>query len=88
MKRFLVAIFGKDFNSMADLVSKHKIDIMRRTVKKVEEEGGYRVDAIVTLEQMKALEARKYKVEIREDMDETAKARRKEIGIGDRYKHS
>jgi len=88
MKRYLVTIFGKDFNSMADLVKKHKIDILRRTVKTLDEDGSCRVDAIMNSDQIQILESINYRIEIREDMEQTAKARRNEIGIGDRYKLS
>ncbi len=80
MKRYLATIFGKDFNSMADLVKKHKIDILRQTVKTLDEDGSCRVDAILDSDQIQALKSMNYRIEIREDLEQTAKDRKKRSG--------
>jgi hypothetical protein len=79
---------------MADLVRKHKVDVLQQTVRHLDE-GGYSVDAIVDDVQMRALETRSveteageasaYTIERHEDVDEVGKARQEEVGKGDDY---
>ena len=86
MSRYLVTIFGKNYKTMADLVSKHKIEVLRQTAKRLDNEVGFKVDALVDSQQIQTLKANEYKVEIREDIEEIGKARQAEIGKGNRYK--
>jgi hypothetical protein len=83
---------------MADLVRKDKVDVLRQTVRQLDE-GGYSVDAIVDDAQIRALEtggaveieagmteareAGRYTIERHEDVDEVGKARQDEIGRED-----
>jgi hypothetical protein len=99
MPRYRVTIFGQDYDAMADLVRKHKIDVLQQTVRELDE-GGYSVDAIVDEAQMRALEARAletgaveaealetsgYTIERHEDVSEAGKARQEEVSEGDDY---
>ena len=94
MPRYRVTIFGRDYDAMADLVRKHKIDVLQQTVRQLDE-GGYSVDAIVDEVQMRALETRAveaearqtsgYTIERHEDVNEAGKARQEEISKGDDY---
>ena len=95
MPRYRVTIFGRDYDAMADLVRKDKVDVLRQTVRQYDE-GGYSVDAIVDDAQIRALETRgaveieaagvaeageahRYTIERHEDVDEVGKARQDEI---------
>ena len=95
MPRYRVTIFGRDYDAMADLVRKHKVDVLQQTVRRLDE-GGYSVDAIVDDVQMRALEtraveteaareAREYTIERHEDVNEAGKARQEEVSKGDDY---
>jgi hypothetical protein len=94
MPRYRVTIVGRDYDAMADLVRKDKIDVLQHTVRHLDE-GGYRVDAIVDDAQIRSLEsraveteageAREYTIERHEDVDEAGKARQEEVGKGDDY---
>ena len=94
MPRYRVTIFGRDYDAMADLVRKHKVDVLQQTVRRLDE-GGYSVDAIVDDVQMRALETRSveteglettgYTIERHEDVDEAGKARQEEVSKGDDY---
>jgi hypothetical protein len=94
MSRYRVTIFGRDYDAMADLVRKHKIDVLQQTVRRLDE-GGYSVDAIVDDVQMRALETRSleteglettgYTIERHEDVNEAGKARQEEVSKGDDY---
>jgi hypothetical protein len=94
MSRYRVTIFGRDYDAMADLVRKHKIDVLQQTVRRLDE-GGYSVDAIVDDVQMRALEPRSveterlettgYTIERHEDVNEAGKARQEEVSKGDDY---
>lgn len=86
MSRLLITIFGKSYDAMADLVRKHKIEVLRQTTKRLYDEGGYKVDALVDSEQIQTLKTNNYKVEIIEDIEETGRARQADIGKGNRYK--
>ena len=93
MPRYRVTIFGRDYDAMADLVRKHKIDVLQQTVRELD--GGYSVDAIVDEVQMRALETRAvetealetsgYTIERHEDVSEAGKARQEEVSEGDDY---
>jgi hypothetical protein len=94
MSRYRVTIFGRDYDAMADLVRKHKVDVLQQTVRRLDE-GGYSVDAIVDDVQMHALETRSveteglettgYTIERHEDVNEAGKARQEEVSKGDDY---
>jgi hypothetical protein len=94
MSRYRVTIFGRDYDAMADLVRKHKVDVLQQTVRRLDE-GGYSVDAIVDDAQMRALETRSveteglettgYTIERHEDVNEAGKARQEEVSKGDDY---
>jgi hypothetical protein len=94
MPRYRVTIFGRDYDAMADLVRKHKVDVLQQTVRRLDE-GGYSVDAIVDDVQMRALETRSleteglettgYTIERHEDVNEAGKARQEEVSKGDDY---
>ena len=94
MSRYRVTIFGRDYDAMADLVRKHKVDVLQQTVRRLDE-GGYSVDAIVDDVQMRALETRSleteglettgYTIERHEDVNEAGKARQEEVSKGDDY---
>jgi hypothetical protein len=94
MPRYRVTIFGRDYDAMADLVRKHKVDVLQQTVRRLDE-GGYSVDAIVDDVQMRALETRavktnaleasEYTIERHEDVNEAGKARQEEVSKGDDY---
>ena len=93
MTRYRVTISAPNFDAMADLVRRHRIDILRHTVRRLDE-GGYSVDAIVDDSQIRTLETRaletealerEYAIERHENVDETGKARQEEVGRGDEY---
>ena len=99
MPRYRVTIFGRDYDAMADLVRKHKIDVLQQTVRHLDE-GGYSVDAIVDDVQMRALETsapepgavetealqtNEYTIERHEDVNEAGKARQEEVSKRDDY---
>jgi hypothetical protein len=94
MPRYRVTIVGRDYDAMADLVRKDKIDVLQHTVRHLDE-GGYSVDAIVDDAQIRSLETRaveteageaaEYTIERHEDVDEAGKARQEEVGKGDDY---
>jgi hypothetical protein len=88
MSRYRVTIFGEDYDAMADLVREHRIEVLRQTARQLDEESGYGVDALVDSHQIQTLEAKGYRVEVHEDIDEIGKARQAEVGKGDRYKLS
>jgi murein tripeptide amidase MpaA len=78
MPRYHAKISGPDYDAMADLVRKYKVNVARHTVEKVAD-GGYRVDAHANAAQIRQLEAAGYKVERYEDADKTGKARQAEV---------
>jgi carboxypeptidase T len=80
MPRYRVTIFGPDYDAMADLVRKQKIDVLRQTVRRLDE-GGYSVDAIVDEVQMRSLESRAIETEA----GETSRAMETEAGETSRY---
>ena len=77
MPRYHVKITGKDYEAMADLVRKYKVNVARHTVEKLD--GGYRVDAHADGRQLRTLEAAGYKVDRYEDLDKEGKKRQKEV---------
>jgi hypothetical protein len=84
MPRYRVTISSQSGQAMTDLVRKHKIAVMDHGARRTE--AGFRVDAIVEEPDIQLLRDAGYTVEQHEDVDETGKARQKEVGRGDRYK--
>jgi carboxypeptidase T len=84
MPRYRVTIFGRDYDAMADLVREYKVDVLRQTVRELDE-GGYSVDAIVDDTKIRTLETREYAVERHEDVDEVGRARQEEVSRGNDY---
>jgi carboxypeptidase T len=78
MPRFHVKIAGRDYNAMADLVRKYKVNVARHTVETLAD-GGYRIDAHATGAQIRRLETAGYQVDRYEDADKAGKARQAEI---------
>jgi carboxypeptidase T len=77
MPRYHVRITAKDYDAMADLVRKYKVNVARHTVEKLD--GGYRIDAHADGRQLRRLEGAGYKIERLEDVDKEGKKRQKEI---------
>jgi len=77
MPRYHVKITGKDYDAMADLVRKYRINVARHTVKKVK--GGYSVHAHATGTQLRQIEARGMIVKRLENADKEGKTRQKEV---------
>ena len=69
--------------AMADLVSKHKIYVLRNTVRS--KDTNYVVDAIAQPNEIQLLEAAGYHIQRHEDVDEVGKVRQKEVGQGNLY---
>ena len=84
MTRYRITIYGATAEAMADLVRKHKINILSSTVS-YNKDTGHAVDAIAEPDEIKSLEDAGYQVERHEDVDELGKARQKEVGKGNRY---
>jgi len=70
---------------MVDLVRKHKIRVLDHGARH-NERGDFVAHAIVDEADIKRLQDAGYSIERHEDVDETGKARQKEVGLGDRYK--
>jgi hypothetical protein len=70
---------------MLDLVRKYHVDVLRETARRPDEEGKYRVDAVVDEDQIGVIETNGYTVEVREDIEAVGKARQAEVGQGNRY---
>jgi len=74
---------------MADLVREHKIAVVQHTVRQLDKEGSYSVDAIVDDAQIADLEAREaYTIERHEDVDEVGRARLEEVGKEDDFEQA
>ncbi len=84
MPRYRVTIFGRDYDAMADLVREYEVDVLRQTVRELDDDG-YSVDAIVDDAKIRTLETREYAVERHEDVDEVGRARQEEVSRGDDY---
>jgi len=85
MPRYRITISSQSGPAMTDLVLKHKIPVLDHGARR-SKETGFSVDAIVEEADIKRLRDAGYTVEQHEDVDETGKARQKEVGRGDRYK--
>jgi hypothetical protein len=85
MPRYRITISSQSGQAMTDLVLKHKIQVLDHGARR-SKEAGFAVDAIVEEADIKRLRDAGYTVEQHEDVDETGKARQREVGRGDRYK--
>ena len=85
MPRYRITISSRDREAMLDLVRKHKIQVDDHSTRSTES-GLHSVNAIVEPADIQKLEQAGYHVQRHEDVDETGKARQKEVGRGDRYK--
>jgi hypothetical protein len=85
MPRYRITISSQSGLAMTDLVRKHKIQVLDHGVRRGKE-AGFAVDAIVEEPDIQRLRDAGYTVEQHEDVDETGKARQKEVGRGNRYK--
>jgi hypothetical protein len=87
MPRYRIAISSQSGQAMTDLVRKHKIPVLDHGARQ-DKQGSHLVYAIVEEADIKRLRDAGYTVQQFEDVDETGKARQKEVGQGDRYKQS
>jgi hypothetical protein len=85
MPRYRITISSHSGQAMTDLVRKHKIQVLDHGARR-SKETGFVVHAIVEEADIKRLRDAGYTVEQHEDVDETGKARQKEVGQGNRYK--
>ncbi len=84
---FLVTIVGQNYEAMADLVRKHRIEVFEHSARRLEG-GRFRVDATLDDRKIRELEADGYAVERHERVEHIAQSRQKEVGRGDRYRRS
>lgn len=84
MPRYRISISSQSGQAMTDLVRVHKIQVLDHGARR--EEAGFLVYAIVQEADIKRLQDAGYTVQQFEDVDETGKARQKEVGRGNRYK--
>jgi hypothetical protein len=85
MARYRVTIYGHTYEAMIDLIHKHRVDVLDHGARRLKE-NLYRAYAILDPDRISQLQAAGYQVERHEDVDETFKARQRDIGVGDRYK--
>ena len=83
MTRYRITISGPTKEAMADLVRKHKIHVLRNTVRR--KDTNYVVDAIAQPEEIQLLETAGYNIQRHENVDEVGKVRQKEIRKDNRY---
>ena len=77
MPRYHVRITGSNYDAMADLIRKYKVDVTTHTVTKID--SGYRVDAHANDGQIRRLESAGYAVERYENADKAGKERQREV---------
>jgi carboxypeptidase T len=85
MPRYRISITSQSGQAMTDLVCVHKIQVLDHGARR-DKEAGFLVYAIVQEADIKRLQDAGYTVQQLEDVDETGKARQKEVGRGNRYK--
>jgi hypothetical protein len=85
MPRYRITISSRSGQAMTDLVHKHKIPVLDHGAR-ASKEAGFTVDAIVEEPDIQRLRDAGYTIQQHEDVDETGKARQKEVGQGNRYK--
>jgi len=71
-------VYGKDYDSMADLVRKHHVKLASHDAKSVPQ-GGYRVDILAEDEEVAKLAAAGYRAERRADPEVGGRARQAEL---------
>ncbi len=84
MPRYFVTITSKSKESMADLIRKYHVQVSDHG-QRYDRETGYSVEAIAEPGEISKLKAVGYHVERHANVDETGKARQKEVGQGNRY---
>lgn len=84
MARYRVAIYGKTYEAMVDLVRVHRVEVLDHGARKVGE-GRFRAYALLDAEGIKRVEAAGFAVERHEDVDAVTKERQREVGLGERY---
>jgi murein tripeptide amidase MpaA len=78
MPRYRVTVAGKNYDAMADLVRKYKLNIAGHSGKKAGP-GRYVVDAFADSGQIETLKSAGYGVDVHEDVQEAGKARQAEV---------
>src|SRR5215813_11292953 len=77
MPRYRVTMAGKNYDAMADLVRKHRLNIAGHTGKKAGR-GRYVVDAFADSDQIERLRSEGYHVDVHEDVEQAGKKRQAE----------
>ena len=85
MPRYWTTITGDSYEAMLDLVRKYHVDVLDHG-QNAGPEGRYSVEAFMESKQIESLKALGYKIEEHGDIDEIAKRRQAEVGVGDRYR--
>src|SRR5216684_5679931 len=78
MARYRVTVTGKNYDEMADLVRKYKLNIAGHTGKKAGG-GRYVVDAFADSDQIATLKSAGYGVDVHEDVQEAGMVRQAEV---------
>src|SRR5215831_17833574 len=78
MARYRVTIAGKNYDAMADLVRKHRLNIAGHTGKKAGR-GRYVVHAFADSDQIERLRSEGYHVDVHEDVEQAGKKRQAEV---------
>jgi murein tripeptide amidase MpaA len=78
MARYRVTVAGKNYDAMADLVRKHKLNIAGHTGRKAGR-GRYVVDAFADSGQIETLKSEGYRVDVHEDVQEAGATRQAEV---------
>jgi hypothetical protein len=87
MTRYRITISGPNNAAMTDLVRKHDIEPFDHGIR-FAPDIGYAVTAIATPEEIRKLQQDGYRVVQHEDVDESGKARQREVGVGNRYEQA
>ena len=77
MPRYRVTISGKNYDAMADLIRKHKLNIAGHTGKKSGRK--FVVDAFADTDQIERLKSEGYRVDVHEDVHEAGRRRQAEV---------
>lgn len=78
MARYRVTVAGKNYDAMADLVRKHKLNIAGHTGRKAAR-GRYVVDAFADTGEIETLQSAGYRVDVHEDVEEAGTMRQAEV---------
>lgn len=87
MSKMLIHIIGRNKEAMTNLLKTHHIEIIRQTAQMLSDSQGYCVDAIVESAQIEQLRELDYQVEVKENLEEVAKARQALVDRGDRFSY-